>query len=142
MNGQAPAQRPVLRPPVPQTSSLGASHHSAVLKSSWSSKSPLSVAGTTLIGWWYLACALINRHSTLGASVAVPSVLLPSLCLVFLLLRGLAALGLLTPAVPARSPAAAPMAPCFGPRPSRVPSLTWLPCLRWCCGGSTCVSPR
>ena len=25
-----------------------------------------------------------------------------------------------------------------GPRAS----LTWRPCLRWCCGGSTCVSPR
>ena len=39
-----------------------------------------------------------------------------------------------------RSPTATSVAPCSGPRLWRVPSLTWLPCLLWCCGDSTCVS--
>ena len=104
------------------------------------SKFPPSVAGTTLISRWCPACAPINWHSASGPPLVVPPVFPRALLFGFFLLLALAALGLLISAVPAGSPATASVAPCSVPRPWRAPSLTWLPCLLSCCGGSTCVS--
>ena len=58
-----------------------------------------------------LAVLCLCAHSTLGPPLVAPALLLPPFFLVDSLLRVLAALGLLTPAVPARPLASALMAP-------------------------------
>ena len=72
MNGLGPAQRPVLRPPASTSVQSGCNSRFRRSKSSWSSRSPPSVAGTTLTRWWCPACAPVNWHSTIGSPLVVP----------------------------------------------------------------------
>ena len=94
------------------------------------------------MSWRCLVRALMCWHSTVGELLLVPSFFLELAFLVTHLLRTrtLVALGPSMQAVPAGSPTGASLAPCSAPRPSSVPSPTWQPCLRWCCGDSTCGS--